>query len=321
MMKHGVPQGSVLGPLLFLIYFNDKAIKYCTVHHFADHTNLIISNNPPKQIQKHLNLDLKNPCKWLRANKISLNASKTELLIFRHPNNKLNYGFKIKLDGKKLHPSKYVKYLGVLIDSHLNFSYHINSTSTKLSRAIGLLSKIRHYDLKDILRSIYFGIFSPMLTYASQIWGQIKSKHFTRLITLHMAIKILNSCKFSASPLYKVSKILKISDNIRLQDFLLVYVDLHGTLPPAMKNTFKLTASLHAYLTHGTVMYNVKSPDVKTTAFDLRSVKFQCCQGWNFFIHQFKTISLLNKTVSHFSLVFMRQNSKSLFPCLYATKQ
>ena len=79
-MKHGVPQGSVLGPLLFLIYIyiNDlhNSIKYCEVCHFADDTNLLISKSP-KLIQNYINFDLKNLCKWLRANKISLNSSKT----------------------------------------------------------------------------------------------------------------------------------------------------------------------------------------------------------------------------------------------------
>ena len=84
-MKYGVPQGSVLGPLLFLIYINDlhKAIKFSTIHHFADDTNLVVVSKSLKSIQKLMNLDLKNLCKWLKANKISLNASKTELIIFR----------------------------------------------------------------------------------------------------------------------------------------------------------------------------------------------------------------------------------------------
>ena len=101
-MKYGVPQGSVLGPLLFLVYINDlhKSIKYCTTRHFADDTNLLIKNKSLKQLNKHVNIDLRNLCKWLKSNKISLNASKTELLLFRHPNKKLNYDLKIKIDGK-----------------------------------------------------------------------------------------------------------------------------------------------------------------------------------------------------------------------------
>ena len=91
-------------------------------------------------------------CRWLRANKISLNKSKIELLIFKHPNKNMNHEFKFKMDGKKLYPSKYVKYLGVLLDSHLTFSSHMNSISTKLSRTIGQLTKIWHYVTKDILR-------------------------------------------------------------------------------------------------------------------------------------------------------------------------
>ena len=115
-MQFEVPQGSVLGPLLFLIYINDlnTAIKYCTTQHFADDTNLLTKNKSLKQLKKHLNLDLRYLCKWLKANKISLNASKTELIIFRHPNKEPKYELKVKIYGKRLFPTKYVKYLGIL---------------------------------------------------------------------------------------------------------------------------------------------------------------------------------------------------------------
>ena len=91
-------------------------------------------------------------CKWLKSDKISLNASKTELIIFRHPNKVISYDLKVKIDGKKLLPSKYVKNLGILIDSHLNWSYHVDIIAPKLSRAIDMLSKIRHYVPEPTLR-------------------------------------------------------------------------------------------------------------------------------------------------------------------------
>ena len=83
---YGVPQGSVLGPLLFLIYINDlnQAIKFCKVHHFAADTNLLHYIKSVAKLNKLVNLDMKNLTVWLNANKISLNVDKTELVIFKH---------------------------------------------------------------------------------------------------------------------------------------------------------------------------------------------------------------------------------------------
>ena len=177
-MGYGVPQGSVLGPLLFLIYINDlhKSIKYSITRHFADDTNLLLTNSSLKQLKKHLNIDLSLMSSWLKANKISLNVSKTELLIFHLLNKPINYELKVKLNGKWLYPSAFVKYLGLLIDSHLNWSFHTKSLASKLTRTIGMLAKIRHFVDKSTLRNIYFSIFSSILTYGCQIWGQHQSE-------------------------------------------------------------------------------------------------------------------------------------------------
>ena len=120
-----------------------------------------------KKLKNILNLDLKYLCKWLKANKISLNASKTELIIFHHPNKPTDYDIKIKIDGKKLLPSEFVKYLGITIDSHLNWLEHSITLCNKLARAVGMLSKIRHFVSFSTLKSVYFGIFSSVMSHRS----------------------------------------------------------------------------------------------------------------------------------------------------------
>ena len=111
-LHHGVPQGSVLGPILFLIYINDlhRSIRYSTTYHFADDINILHISKDYKSLQRKVNYDLFSLHKWLTANKISLNEGKTELIYFRKngPVPTLN----IKLHGKTLTPSKFVKYLG-----------------------------------------------------------------------------------------------------------------------------------------------------------------------------------------------------------------
>ena len=127
---------------------------------FLKDTHLLHFAKTIRSLCSKVNADLRTLTTWLNANKISLNASKTEFVIFRSKSKPLSSSLFLKLVGKKIFPSSSVKYLGVRLDNHLNWKSHISDIATKLQRANEMLSKLCHYFPLKILVNIYHSIFA-----------------------------------------------------------------------------------------------------------------------------------------------------------------
>ena len=229
-------------------------------------------------------MDLKVLPSWLKANTIALNAGKTEILIFRNPKKPINYDLKLSLDGHRLYPSKYVKYLGILIDPHLNWSYHTKTLAPKLSRAVGMLAKMRHFVTPEVLRNLYFGIFSSLMTYGAQIWGQHINSHIKRIIKLNdKAIRIINFANYRDDPsqYYKKSNILKFQDFIMLNNFLHIHDHFNNRLPSSLLDKYEFIHKNHNHETRISNAYCIKLPISRTIEFGVHSQSGQASRQWN----------------------------------------
>ena len=146
----GVPQGFVIGPLIFLIYINDicNSSKVVNFFLFADDTNLLYANKSLKTLESVVNFGLREVCKWLNANKLTLNIKKSNFVIFQPLQTPMTYQSTIKLfdnNSKKyilLESKDYIKYLGILIDCNLSWKQHINYIALKISKTVGIIAKL-----------------------------------------------------------------------------------------------------------------------------------------------------------------------------------
>ena len=286
---------------------------------FADDTNIYYESTKLDEIEKVTNEELNKLYQWLCMNKLSLNVSKTNFVIFHSYNKPLNQVITININHKSISEEKYVKYLGILIDSTLSWKFHINELGKKLSRVIGLMYKLRNFVSKETMVSIYYSLVYPYLLYGIPVWGSasmtslttlhIIQKKIIRLITFNDKIEVPYGPLKHTPPLFCELKILTIFDVFKLEVNKFTFSTTNRISPPQFYDMYIPTQKTNKIQTRSTNCGKLYIHYARTTHYGLTLIKNIGARLWNSlpdFIRTQKSKFLFNKNLKEHFLSLYR---------------
>ena len=202
-VDYGVPHGSVLGPLLFILLTNDLAqsLKKCKSILFADDTTVYVSGKNIRSLKDSIRQDLDFLVDWFKANKLSLNLSKTNYVLFRPKGKKDDINISLTYDNTDIKQEKVTKFLGVYLDECLTWEPQAKHVCSKLSKNLYLIRSVKHYLPVWSLKNLYFAYIHTHLIYGLGIWGPMVSKaSIKRIRTLQKkALRAVMKCSYNAN--------------------------------------------------------------------------------------------------------------------------
>ena len=170
----GVPQGSILGPLLFILHVNDlpNVVNRCSVLMYADDTVLYYAAPNVETLQEMLNKELRSIERWLFRNSLFLNVTKTEAMVFgTFPRLSNIESFNISVNGSPINRVYQFKYLGVVFDENLSWNDHVKYVLAKAGKRVGMLGRLRYCITGHSANIIYTSMIRPIIEYCNTVWG------------------------------------------------------------------------------------------------------------------------------------------------------
>ena len=288
-IKHGVPQGSILGPLLFIVFINDLPlhVNSSQVDLYADDTTLSSSADVKNivKLQDALNSSMTEVHDWAISNRLPINEKKTKTLIVtgKRLSSKLDCSPIVNFDGNLLSKVDSAKLLGLEIDKELSFLPHVENVCKKLSQRIGVLRKIRGYlPLKQ--RLLYYNsMIRPVINYVAVVWTNCDKELLGRVLRMQKraARIILNVDQQSSSVvLFNTLGWLPFYEEAKINKLILAFKRLKGNVPSYLSGLLKRNCELHSRTTRYS-QYNLVCPSFKRKLEGGRSFSVTTCQFWN----------------------------------------